>query len=105
MLDSKVNRPFGNSINKTIKLKEDLQPRTLKSVEEMEQLINKESKLFHHKISQQLGTIGIYRTAIQHRIRIPQKGQQKRGGFSEDQQILINQYLLRKMAGMRVKQQ
>ena len=40
MLDSKVSRPFGSSINKTIKLKEELQPRTLKSVEEMEQLIN-----------------------------------------------------------------
>ena len=84
MLDSKISRPFGSSINKTIKLKEELQPRTLKSVEEMEQLINQESKLFHKKISQQLGTIGIYRTAIQHRIRIPQKGQHKKGGFSED---------------------
>ena len=64
MLDSKINRPFGSSISKTIKLKEELQPRTLKSVEEMEQLINQESKLFHKKINQQLGTIGIYRTAI-----------------------------------------
>ena len=40
MLESKVSRPFDSSIIKTSELVEDIEPKRLNSVEDMQNLIN-----------------------------------------------------------------
>ena len=73
MLDSQVTKVFDGSMIKAGRLVDDLGAKKINSVEKMQQLINQESDLSQQRLSEQLGTIGVLRNAIQLRVRLPKK--------------------------------
>lgn len=103
MLDSQVTNVFDDSMVKAGRLIDDLGSKKINSVSKMQGLILQESALSQLKLSEQLGTIGVLRNAIQNNVKLPRKllvGDR----MSEDQQIVANQLILLSLAGKRQKQ-
>ena len=73
MLDSQITRVFDYSIVKAGRLIDDLGPKKINSVSNMQHLILQESNLSQQRLSEQLGTIGVLRSAIQLRVKLPKR--------------------------------